>query len=187
MSIIPGKIINNKISDDIFNNKSTIIVIGYPREGTKFITELLIENGIYMGDVNSVAYQDKKFNYEIQKKDLNEKEFNLSLKNTIKERNKQFNMWGWCYPKSYIYLKKITPYLRDPKIICVYGDAYSIVSSGVQNNKDPFKLIDQALKLQTNALEYLKGNHSPLFICSYDLLQKSYMDFIKLFNEFIGI
>ena len=78
MSMIPGKIINNKISDDIFNNKSTIIVIGYPREGTKFITELLIENGIYMGDVNSVAYQDKKFNYELQKKDLNEKDFNLS-------------------------------------------------------------------------------------------------------------
>ena len=89
-------------------------------------------------------------------------------------------------PEIIYIFKKNYPYLRDPKIICVYGDAYSIVSSGIQNNKDPFKLIDQALKLQTNALEYLKENDSPLFICSYDLLQKSYMDFIKLFNEFIG-
>ena len=187
MIISPGKIINNKISDEIFDNQSTIIVMGYPREGTKFITELLIENGVYMGDVNPAAYQDKKFNYEFQKKDLNQDDFDLSLINTIKERNQQFNMWGWCYPKSYIYLKKIIPYLRDPKIICIYGDAYSIVSSGIQNNKDPISLIDQALKLQINTLEYLKGYGSPLFLCSYDLIQKSYLEFIKLFNEFIGM
>ncbi len=186
MSISPGIIINNKVSDEIFNNQSTIIVIGYPREGTKFITELLIENGVYMGDVNSVVYQDKKFNYELQKKDLDEKDFDLSLEKTIRERNQQFNMWGWCYPKSYIYLKKIFPYLRDPRIICIYGDPYSIVSNGIHNNKDPIRLMDQALKLQKNSLEYLKGNNSPVLICSYDLIQKSYLDFIKLFNEFIG-
>ena len=157
----------------VHSERKTLVVLGAPRGGTSVVSGVLRIAGVFMGEDLGHQHEDPAFRQEVP----------LEQKiNTIREQNAQYKVWGWKLPNTIYYLKAVFPLLRNPHLIVVYRDPFSIALSSANRDKRP--LTQQLLEVPIGHYRKMHQviteiGECPRFVCSYEELFKDK-------NEFLG-
>ena len=116
--------LNEKSSD--FVSERTIICGGIPRGGTSMVAGAIHGLGVPMVDKDlPVNVEDPVFNpdYEIKKnKTFDKTHFLSQVKDRIQQRNEEYPIWGWKYPRVSRYLDDVISDIRNPCLVVVFRD-----------------------------------------------------------------
>lgn len=129
-----------KIDDE---GRKTYVILGAQHSATSFISKLLEESGVKMGNTNRLFYENRKFidlNREIIKKagghvpdeaDILAVDVKDKIVNLIEESRAPF--WGWKDPLTSLTAKKYLPYLEeDVYLICCFRKPKRVVESHIR-------------------------------------------------------
>ncbi len=91
----------------------TIVIFGVRRGGATAVARIIQELGIYISSNLSANLEDTEFRAARGQ---------VSISQTVYERDEKFVSWGWKHPQPYNYLPDLLPQLRNPKFIFVTRD-----------------------------------------------------------------
>jgi hypothetical protein len=167
---------------------ATYIVFGNPRGGTTMLARLLLAFGIYLGEDLPVNQESASFNVDVlSRQGLTLDQISQSIRRTIDENNKEYQVWGWKYPKASLYLEQVWGSLVNPKLICVMRDPLansmrSIIRQGV----DPMVALKRSLRLQQKNLDLIAKFKVPTLLCSYEKCLNHPRTLVQSLHEFLG-
>jgi len=167
--------------------QKTIVVIGAPRGGTSFITKILADVGVYMGEypTGSDDYdcmEDARFTESIKaimslKGDECEKAFEQwqALEAIARELDGQHRVWGFKRPQSMFVIDRLLPLLTNPHIVIVLRDPLaSLQSDNARGGHIPWSgarhhaavVMDMLEKPRapTLAVSYERGKEQPEYV-----------------------
>ncbi len=116
------------MADDVFgvlrrpnsNPQKTIVVLGAPRGGTSMVAVTLRKLGVMMGEKLGPQHEDRSFRREVPLADMIA---------TVERRNAGYDLWGWKLPNNVYYLEDLLPHLRNPHLVAVFRNPYSVSRS----------------------------------------------------------
>ena len=172
-------------------SQKTYVLFGNPRGGTTMIANVVRSMGIFLGNDLPVNLEDNGFNWDILsrlKPELSRIDKISSIKKVIEDRNAQYNIWGWKYPRANLYFRDISSELVNPMLICVFRDVVASTWRGVvRRRQDPLTLMSRAQRLQNDNLRLIELSKLPSLLVSYE---KSIADPLKLvtcLNRFMSL
>ena len=173
--------------------KKTFVVLGNYRGGTSVFTGLLKQLGIFIGEnMDNDSRAEKYSNHEdldFQKKPLDE------IKNKIKERDNEHDIWGFKDPMAIQRIEKFYDDLRNPHLICVFRDPQAITES-MKRHHSPytkesiFNLSFEMNKKMTTLVldpEVILGDKPPILPVSFETAIRYKERSIKRLACFIGV
>lgn len=191
------------------DDAKTFVIFGIPRGGTTMVARVVESLGVNLGCDLPGNYEDSEFNFDLIPKELKTNRPVLidRLASVVVQRNRDFQVWGWKYPRAEIYLWQLISKLRNPHLICVMRDP---VASGIRHikryqnkqkrllrkghlvsDKDlatiPQRVLSQHLELQLKNIQIIEKSGCPSFICSYEKAVMKSDEFVREMAEFLGI
>ena len=140
--------------------KRTVVVLGVERGGTSMAAGVVRALGINMGQRAGLNHEDPLFLTDETER----------LKNRIKMRNNQEDVWGFKVPKASMMLDFYEKHLRNPFYVVVYRNPVAIVDSwlqrGAENN--PLGVMDRILAYQNAIFEMMKRTRAPILMLNYE-------------------
>ena len=174
----------------IVSNK-TFVLFGNPRGGTTMIANVVRSMGIFLGDELPVNLEDNGFNWDILSRlepELSRKDKITSIKKVIEDRNAQYDVWGWKYPRTDVYFKDIAPTLVNPMLICVFRDVVASTWRGVvRRRQQPLNLMRRALDLQSSNLRLIEQSKLPTLLVSYEKAIADPLQLVTSLNRFMSL
>ncbi|MEM5515316.1 hypothetical protein WNY37_00025 [Henriciella sp. AS95] len=155
----------------------TVVVFGMPRGGTTMVAGICQRCGIHMGS-------DLPRNLEDQ--DFVGKSHDHMI-NAIKQRDQQFNVWGWKFPRAAAYLSDLQNALRNPMFILVWRDALSVATRGAKNTGDLNKSLSVAHSIQTQNLKFVSQTSAPILHVSYEKAVRHPVKLAEDVQAFTGV
>ena len=186
MQQIPGIILNNNQYD---SKNATYIIFGNPRGGTTMVANLLIKFGIFLGENLQNNLEDNNFNLDYIKKNsnLNEEQIINKINETVHLRNKQYDVWGWKYPRVINYFEKIKADIINPKFICILRDPFAVSKRRIFRKKqNPYNALKETTNFSLRNIKFLQKNQNPTIFCSYENIIKNPLEFTHIVNNFVG-
>jgi hypothetical protein len=162
--------------------EKTLVVLGCPKGGTSLVSGVLHRLGVHMGSNLDAKYEDPDFHPSLPVD---------QIKNMIKERNKDYSLWGWKRPNTIAYLHSVFNILRNPHLVIVYRNPLTVAQSSTSRQRKKFTQHDirAALKhyrIIHQTLSILK--HSPpRFVCSFEGVLESREQFTLALADFCNI
>lgn len=156
--------------------KKTFVVMGNYRGGTTAVTSILIKAGIYMGEKTHGNCEDPDFKTE----DI------TAMGKTIRERNDQYEYWGWKNPSSYKYIEQLIPFLQRPQLVIVLRDPVAMMESELRRAKVNYGL-DHIVARQRELIDSVQRLGTPKLWISYEqLLCKTHIT-VESIRRFISL
>ena len=172
-------------------SNKTFVLFGNPRGGTTMIANVVRSMGIFLGNDLPVNLEDNGFNWDILsrlKPELSRVDRITSIKKVIEDRNAQYNVWGWKYPRANVYFKDISSELVNPMLICVFRDVVASTARGVvRRREDPFNLMRRALDLQSSNLRLIQQSKLPTLLVSYEKAIADPLQLVTSLNRFMSL
>lgn len=191
------------------NDCKTFVIFGVPRGGTTMVARVVENLGVNLGCNLPGNYEDNQFNLDLMPDDLktNHPALIEQLSGVVDQRNHDFDVWGWKYPRAQAYLLQLISKLRNPHLICVMRDP---IASGMRHMKRaqnrqqrllrkghsisshdyhslPHKIIKQHLEIQSKNIQLINQAGCPSFICSYEKAIMKTDEFVHEMVEFLDI
>ena len=177
------------VSERVSNK--TFVLFGNPRGGTTMIANVVRSMGIFLGDDLPVNLEDNGFNWDILSRlepELSRKDKITSIKKVIEDRNAQYDVWGWKYPRADVYFKDISPALVNPMLICVFRDVVASTWRGVvRRRQEPLNLMRRALDLQSSNLRLIEKSKLPTLLVSYEKAIADPLQLVTSLNRFMSL
>ena len=177
------------VSERVSNK--TFVLFGNPRGGTTMIANVVRSMGIFLGDELPVNLEDNGFNWDILSRlepELSRKDKITSIKKVIEDRNAQYDVWGWKYPRTDVYFKDIAPTLVNPMLICVFRDVVASTWRGVvRRRQQPLNLMRRALDLQSSNLRLIEQSKLPTLLVSYEKAIADPLQLVTSLNRFMSL
>lgn len=160
---------------EIDKTKKTFIVMGNYRGGTTVVARLLSESGVYMGSENMGNHEDPNFQYikpypeDVQK-----------MSTIVKDRNENYEYWGFKFPGNYKYIEKLIPWLIRPHYIIIMRDPVAIKDSELRRSSIDYSL-SEIMSTQQEIFKVSERLAGPKLYLSYEyLLSKPFHSCRKL-------
>ncbi len=159
--------------------KKTLIVIGVARGGTSLIAGSLDHMGIFTGDSSgNPVYEDLRL-----AKAFEEGEY-ARAQEIINDYNSRFDVWAFKRPASVQYLTKLISMTRNPVLLIVFRDIFSIAN----RNKLSMKMglvpgLQKALHDYNDIVEIIGKRYCDMYFFSYDKVMIHKELFIKELSE----
>ncbi len=109
-----------RLFDQPIADKRTVVCFGTPRGGTSMVAGAMAGLGIRMGPNLPVNVEDPAFNPDVFGGDG--PEFIAQVQQTIVQRRKVHDVWGWKYPRASRYLERVVAQLPAPRFVVVFRD-----------------------------------------------------------------
>ena len=143
-------------------DQRTIHIFGVNRGGTTAVSGLVSRLGIYLGSEVGTNLEDRDFRL---KRGL------PAILESVRERNEQFDVWGWKHPHSNGYIDDVLPHLRNPRFIAVTRDLTANAIGMYARDDAGFpKALRFALKQTRRNLSFVNDKKRPTLMVSYEKL-----------------
>ncbi|WP_068118564.1 sulfotransferase [Tropicimonas marinistellae] len=142
----------------------TFHIFGNNRGGTTAVTGLAMRLGLDFGDEAEMEGN------------LEDKAFRMTrgieaIAETVEARNAAQDTWGWKHPHSLVYLPKILPRLRNPRLILVTRDPVANAMSIEARDKVAFPdALAQVLRRTRKNTAFVRRTAVPTLLVSYEKL-----------------
>lgn len=169
--------------------KKTIIIGGNFRGRTTAIAELMLEADIFVGkrkdnyDKEDIDFQQLFHDNTELCKDKKDK-----LNSLIRNRNKEFDVWGFKYPRIFRYTEYFK-WFRNPHIIYIFRDPYAVAVS--QYRREGFNIesiIERTIGYNKAIFESYKKcrkKNIPVLLLSSEKLVLNPKEYVTKIFEFI--
>lgn len=169
------------IQADHVPREKTLVVLGCPKGGTSMVSGTLHRLAVHMGDYLDEKYEDADFHPSLPIE---------KIKNAIKERNKEYLLWGWKRPNTIKYLRSVFSLLRNPHLVIVYRNPLSVAQSSTSRQRKKFTQHDINIAVDHyreihQTLKQLKS--CPRMACSYEGVLENREKFILALVDFCGL
>lgn len=140
----------------------TVIVVGAARGGTSIVAGALYHLGVYLGrNCHPPVYEDMRLSLSFEK---NGKD---TFEQVIEDYNRQHTIWGWKRPSTLHDLPRVMSAVRNPYLVIVFRDLFSIAN----RNKLSMKLgikdgLQRALDDYTKIIGYIQQCTLPMMLVS---------------------
>ena len=172
-------------------SNKTFVLFGNPRGGTTMIANVVRSMGVFLGNDLPINLEDNGFNWDIlarQEPEPSRADKITSIKKVIKDRNAQYDVWGWKYPRADVYFKGISPALVNPMLICVFRDVVASTWRGVvRRRQEPLNLMRRALDLQSSNLRLIEESKLPTLLVSYEKAIADPLQLVTSLNRFMSL
>jgi len=144
--------------------QKTLIVIGVARGGTSLLAGCLDKIGIFTGDASGdPVYEDLRLAQAFENG-----QYTLAQE-IIQEYDKRNDIWAFKRPASTQYLKKLISYSRNPVLLIVFRDLFSIAN----RNKISMKIglvpgLQKALNDYSEIVDIISKRYCDMYLFSYD-------------------
>lgn len=154
--------------------EKTLIVLGVARGGTSLLAGSLAQLGIYMGHAAAPVYED------IHLAEAFEKRRYKDAKRIIEAYNREHAVWGFKRPASIRYIKRLIKYTRNPVLLIIFKDLFSIAN----RNKISMKLglipgLNKALGDYTDIVKIINKRYCDMCLFSYEKAMNHPLSFIE--------
>jgi hypothetical protein len=177
------------MADDLFwvirkptevQKQKTIVVMGAPRGGTSLVAATLRKLGIMMGDNLGHQHEDPLFRQEVP--------IHIKIA-TIKQRNIDYDVWGWKLPNNVYYIRELLPYLRNPYIVAIFRNPLSISRSSAERDGRIYelRLLSGAIKHTAKVAEFLMDTNAPAGLIAFESAVQDPHRFVNDLSRFIGL
>lgn len=186
---------NNALKSD--STRKTVICGGSPRGGTSMVAGTIHGMGIPMGgDDLPQNIEDQVFNpdsYRVQHGKFDRTIFLNQVREHIKVRNGNNDMWGWKYPLVFQYLEEVISDLHNPHLVLVLRDPIPGTmreSKGISDN-DPqhdeiiLKKVEVRFKMMQNNFELAQKLQIPTLLVSYERAIQRKEKFLSELSSFL--
>ena len=172
-------------------SNKTFVLFGNPRGGTTMIANVVRSMGIFLGNDLPINLEDNGFNWDILSRlepEPSRADKITSIKKVIEDRNAQYDVWGWKYPRTDVYFKDIAPTLVNPMLICVFRDVVASTWRGVvRRRQQPLNLMRRALDLQSSNLRLIEQSKLPTLLVSYEKAIADPLQLVTSLNRFMSL
>ena len=179
---------DQSVASESVSNK-TFVLFGNPRGGTTMIANVVRSMGIFLGNDLPVNLEDNGFNWDILSRlepEPSRADKITSIKKVIDDRNVQYDVWGWKYPRADVYFNDISPALVNPMLICVFRDVVASTWRGVvRRRQEPLNLMRRALDLQSSNLRLIEKSKLPTLLVSYEKAIADPLQLVTSLNRFM--
>ena len=170
-------ILNPSVKEEV---KRTIIVLGCARGGTSLVAGALRELGIMMGEhFDGVTHEDIDFRID----DIGK------LKELIAERNRNYDVWGWKYPKSIEYMADIVDCLKNPRFIAVYRNPLDIIRSNL--NREPELTMADTTSIVSQSYSkinsFVSKSKHPILCINFENSCEDPISFTRVLANFVDV
>lgn len=156
----------------------TYVVMGCPHGGTTMLAGLLRLAGVPMGTrIDTVTSEDLEFRqYEP-----------AALREVIRRRNLEHDVWGWKAPWSVQYLPELLPELREPFFVFVTRDPVATTRREVRETGcDELAALDAWLANMRTQVDILRATGRPTLLISYEKTVRRPERLLDLLAVFLG-
>jgi len=167
------------------NEKKTFIIFGVGRGGTTMVAGVAKLCGLDIGKDLPVNMEDNDFNLQVLAKKGIEKPIPYII-DSIEQRNKVKDIWGWKFPRAIAYLDGIRQHVVNPHLILVSRDPIATAARDILSGTPKIKAIEIVLRLQLRNMELVKNWQAPSLIVSYERSIADPEQFITDLCHFIG-
>jgi len=158
----------------------TVIVLGAPRGGTSMVAATLRKLGVMMGENLGHQHEDRKFRGDVPVEEMIE---------TIKERNATQSLWGWKLPNSVYYLEKLMPHVRNPHLVAIFRNPFSISRSSAERDKREYdaKLLQVAVNHSKKVVDLIATIEVPTALAAFEAVMANREEFVRGLAGFINV
>jgi hypothetical protein len=165
------------MQNDEYRLTNTAVIFGVTRGGTSMVAGAVRGFGYHLGPNLLVNQEDTNFYYKTDE----------HMKDVIRERNLEYQFWGWKYPMAAEYVERLMSELRNPIFIIVSRDAVATATSLIRwDDRDASGAIaETAIQLQKNLMLAIRLRVPTLFV-SYEkasLHRDAFLDELGSFLE----
>lgn len=140
-------------------SQRTYICMGVKRGGTSAVAGTLSRLGIPMGPKTIGNHEEGVF----QNRPLEE------MREAIKSRNAQHDVWGWKYPDAHLYLEDLLADVRNPHLIVVYRDLAASLNGLIRwHGLERLEAGREVLDAHRRNLDLIEGQKLPTLLISYE-------------------
>jgi hypothetical protein len=148
------------------DTRKTFIIFGIGRGGTTMVAGVAKLCGLDIGQNLPINLEDNDFNPQV----LNKQGIQPvpHIINTLKERYRSKDIWGWKFPRAIAYLAQIQQHLVNPHLILVSRDPIATAAREILSGAPKLKAIELVLRLQLRNMELVKSWEAPTLVVSYE-------------------
>lgn len=162
----------------------TYVCIGLERGGTSAVAGVMRGLGVPIGDA-AAGLDGNNEDPSFHAKGLGE------MRQTIRERNETYPVWGWKYPTAARYLPALIKDLRNPHFIVVYRDA---VATALGRKKWDGDFLDRDARLSLHEASvateantsFALATGAPCLMVSYEKAMADKAALVAELAEFLG-
>ena len=111
----------------------------------------------------------------------------VQMRDSITERNRRFDVWGWKYPAAGRYLNQLMPDLRNPRFIVVWRDLVATVGRKLVHHDDWYSALFMAHRTQARNLKLLSSVDCPILLVSYERAMRFPLEFAQTVSAFLAL
>lgn len=172
-----------EINAQPFTGEATVAIVGLTRSGTSMMSSLLHAMGMFMGDrIDHAVFEDVDVAGFVDKGDF------AGLREFANRRNASHKVWGFKRPNAYKVLSKLTPVLRQPRLIVMFRDVLAIaMRNHVSMQMDVIPSLPRYVEEYSVLVKNIAAVREPMLLVSYEKFLQFPEESIDATAAFVGI
>jgi len=148
-----------ELFENSIQDKKTIVIFGVARGGTSMVAGVVRKLGFFLGEKVPNNHEDPQMiNSSIE-----------AIKETVKSRNENYDVWGWKNPHAVKYLDKLKDDLINPVLIIVNRDIVATSKGHIRwHGRDSLFAITDIIQQQNQNIVLALRWQVPTLMVSYE-------------------
>lgn len=163
----------------------TVVCMGTARGGTSMVAGAILGLGVPMGSDLTPNLEDREFNMDMRVGSPDE--FFQSARNVIATRNAEHSVWGWKFPHTVRYLRRLIGDLRAPHLVCVFRDPVPMALRSRKTEGMALDFVADRLRMQLLNSEMIEELGLPCLMVSYEKAAAHPLVFVHELANFLGL
>lgn len=157
-----------KLMDITAQTPRTVVCLGTARGGTSMVAGAMVGLGVPMGTNLPVNIEDPAFNPD--QHDVTLESFVRGLPPVITERNSEYVLWGWKFPRAAAYLRDIAGQLRNLHLVVVMRDPIPASLRALKGDiaAIPILVVQDQARMQARNMRLVEDLNCPTLLVSYE-------------------